>query len=111
MRTSSESAEANPSDAVGTKWPPAPQSASDDQTAWLDQARKVRDQALSLMRERFAKDLELAEQLVGGTKPEALAREAEYGRKLTAEYLAETEKLFALTHRLLRKHPRSRESS
>ena len=111
MRTSSEAAEANPADPVGAKRPPTPQSAVDDQTAWLDQAKRVRDQALRLMRERFAKDLESAAQVVGNTKPEALAREAEYARKLTAEYLAESDRLFALSSRLARKAPRTHESS
>ena len=106
MRTSSEAAEANPADAVGAKWTPAPQGAADDHAAWLDQAKKVRDQALHLMRERFAKDLESAAQVVGSTKAGALAREAEYGRKLTAEYLAESDKLFALSSKLARKAPR-----
>src|SRR5215471_15966765 len=105
MRTSSEGAEANPADAVGAKWPPGSQSAIDEQAAWVDQAKKVRDQALRLMRERFAKDLESAAQVVGNTKPEALAREAEYARKLTAEYLAESDRLFALSGRLARKTP------
>jgi hypothetical protein len=106
MRTSSEAAEANPADAVGAKWTPTPQNAGDDQAAWLDQAKKVRDQALHLMRERFARDLESAAQVVGSAKSSALAREAEYGRKLTAEYLAESDKLFALSRRLARKAPR-----
>ena len=111
MRTSSEPAEASPGDAVGTKWSPSSQKAIDDQTAWLDQARKVRDQALRLMRERFAKDLESAAQIVGSTKPEAVAHEVEYARKLTAEYLVESDRLFALSKRLARQPPRSHESS
>jgi hypothetical protein len=111
MRTSSEASEAAPADAVGAKWSPGSQSVIDDQAAWLDQAKKVRDQALRLMRERFAKDLESAAQVVGSTKAGALAREAEYGRKLTAEYLAESDKLFALSRRVVRQAPRSRESS
>ena len=111
MRTPSEAAEASSPDAVGAKWSAAAQSAVDDQAAWLDQAKKVRDQALRLMRERFAKDLESAEQLVGSTKADALAREAEYARKLTAEYLAESERLFALSSRLARMAPCGHESS
>jgi hypothetical protein len=103
MRTSSEAAEADHADAAGAKWRPAAQGPADDQAVWLEQAKKVRDQALRLLRERFAKDLESAEQVVGSTKPEALAREADYARKLIAQYLAESEKLFALTSRLLRK--------
>ena len=110
MRISSEAADAN-ADGAGATWPPAPPSLVDDQTAWLDQAKRVRDQALRLMRERFAKDLESAAEIVGSTKPEVLAREAEYARKLTAEYLAESEKLFALMSRLARKTPPGCESS
>jgi hypothetical protein len=109
MRTSNEPAEAP--EVVGAKWPPARQSAVDEQTAWLDQAKKVRDQALHLMCERFAKDLESAQQIVGSTKADALAREAEYARKLTAEYLAESERLFALSSRLARMAPCGHESS
>jgi hypothetical protein len=111
MRTSSEATEANPADAAGAKWTRSPQNAVDDQAAWLDQAKRVRDQALRLMRERFAKDLESAAQVIGSTKPEALAREAEYARKLTAEYLAESDRLFAVSSRLARKARETHEST
>jgi hypothetical protein len=110
MRTLSEAAEASLADAVGAKRPAAPQSAVDDQAAWMHQAKKVRDQALRLMRERFAKDLESAAQVVGSTKRDALAREAEYARTLTADYLAESDRLFALSSRLARKAPRTHKS-
>ena len=68
---------------------------------WLHQARKVRDEALRLLRERFTQDLESAVEILGSRDPEALAAEVEYANRLTADYLAESEKLFALMGRLV----------
>jgi hypothetical protein len=73
----------------------------DVQAAWLYQAQKVRDEALRLLRERFKQDLELATQLLGSRKPDALAAGADYANKLAADYLAESEKLFGLMSKLV----------
>jgi hypothetical protein len=67
---------------------------ADDGIAWLDQATKVRDEALRLLHDRFLKDLERATELVGPRKSTALALQAEYAEKLTADYLAESERQF-----------------
>jgi len=70
--------------------------ALDDYSLWLPQARRVRDEGLHLLRECFTKDLDSAAQLFGSRNPEALAFAAEYAAKLSADYLADSEKLFAL---------------
>ena len=71
----------------------------DDRSAWLRQAEQVRKDAARLLRERFARDLEAA-QFVASRNPEAFASEVKYADKLTADYLAESEKLLALIDRL-----------
>jgi hypothetical protein len=72
-----------------------------EQVEWLLQAKKVRDEAIGLLRERCARDLELAAELLEGRKTEALVIEIEYASKLTRDYLAESEKLFEITRRLV----------
>jgi hypothetical protein len=52
------------------------------------------------MHERFKKDLEDLSQLAGSRDRKALASQAEYADKLTADYLLESETLFELMRRL-----------
>src|SRR5215470_9841714 len=70
-----------------------------DEAAWLRQALNTRDDALRLLRERFARDLEAAGELIGSTDA-ALGSEAEYASKLLDEYLAASERLFAVAKEL-----------
>jgi len=77
-------------------------SEADAHDAWLSQARKTRDAALCLLRDRFASDLEAAAQLIGRDRPRAVALQADYATQLTANYLAESEKLFESMSRLAR---------
>ena len=70
--------------------------------AWLHQATKAREAALRLLLNRFTSDIEAARELFGGSKPADVERQAEYARKLTADYLAESEKLFELIAKLNR---------
>lgn len=74
--------------------------AVDDQAGWLRQAITVRNEALRLLQDRFTRDLQSAAALVSGRGPDAFAAELKYADKLTADYLAESEKLFALMDRL-----------
>jgi hypothetical protein len=71
------------------------------EAAWLRQARLVRDEAFGLLRDRIREDLEFAAQVLGGRNSAAFASEVEYASKLTAEYLAESERLFALMSTLV----------
>ena len=79
--------------------PCATEESVDVQAAGLEQARRVRDEALHLMCERFKQDLAFAAQLLGGKGPDGFVSEVEYANKLMADYLAESEKLFALIGR------------
>lgn len=75
--------------------------ATDAHAAWLCQATNARDAALRILQNRFRDDLEVATQLVGPTKPAAVALQTEYANKLMAAYLAESEKLFELMGKLV----------
>lgn len=75
---------------------------ANDQIAWLAQATKVRDEALRLMRERFSKDLEDVRLFVSCNAPNAFTLQVEYATKLTADYLAESERMFELISKLAR---------
>ena len=69
------------------------------EAAWLRQALSTRDEALRLLRDRFARDLEAAAGLIASGDA-ALGSEAEYAGKLLDEYLAASEKLFAVASEL-----------
>lgn len=73
----------------------------DVRAAWLLQAIKVRNEALNLLHERIEEDLRSATQLFDGRSPDVLASEAEYASKVIADYLIESERLLALTNRLV----------
>lgn len=73
-----------------------------DQVALLAQATKVRDEALRLLHERFSKDLKDVIQLVGCSAPDAFTLQVEYASELTANYLAESERMFDLMSKLAR---------
>jgi hypothetical protein len=75
-------------------------SAANDYAAWLDQATNVRDKTFRFLQDRFIKDVGEAAQFVGCIDPNALALQMEYATKLTADYLAESEKMFELMTRL-----------
>ncbi len=75
-------------------------SVSGDYAAWLDQATKVRDRAFRFLQDRFIKDVGEAAEFVGCIDPNALALQMEYATKLTADYLAESERMFELMSRL-----------
>jgi len=60
--------------------------------AWLNQAAKVRDDAVRLLRDRFRADVEAATELALCDQASTLALRAD-ADKLIAEYLAESEKL------------------
>jgi hypothetical protein len=67
----------------------------------LDQATKVREMAFRLAHECVTSDVEPAAQLVGCNDPNALAFQAECVTKLTADYLAESERMFELMSKLV----------
>ena len=94
-----EQSQGDGADTLNTR-PQATDRVADDHAAWLVQATKVRDEALRLMHERFIKDLEDVTQLVGGNDPIAFRLQVEYADKLTAGYLAESERLFDLMNKL-----------
>jgi len=71
--------------------------AAEARAAWFDETRKVRDEALRLLREQFNADLQSAAPILGGRKAEAFVAEVVYASELAAEYLAESERLFCLT--------------
>jgi hypothetical protein len=75
---------------------------------WLLQASKVREAALRLLLNRFISDIEAARELFGATKSSKLELQVEYARKLTADYLTESEKLFELVGSLTRPSTDSR---
>jgi hypothetical protein len=75
-------------------------SVTNDYAAWLEQATKVRNKAFGFLQDRFIKDIDEAAQFVGRIDPNALALQMEYATKLTADYLAESERLFELMSRL-----------
>jgi hypothetical protein len=76
---------------------------ANDYAAWLDQATKMRDKAFRFLQDRFIKDVGEAAQFVRCIDPNALALQKEYATKLTADYLAESEKMFELMTRLAQK--------
>ena len=78
------------------------QATSEAHQLWLLQATKVREAALRLLLSRFAGDIEAARELFGATKSSQLELQVEYARKLTADYLTESEKLFDLVGDLIR---------
>jgi len=75
-------------------------SVANDYAAWLEQATKVRNKAFGFLQDRFIKDVDEAAQFVGCIDPNALALQMEYATKLTADYLAESERMFELMSRL-----------
>jgi hypothetical protein len=76
--------------------------AANDYAAWLDQATRARDKAFRCLQDRFIKDVGEAAQFAGCIDSNALARQMEYATKLTADYLAESEKMFELMSMLAR---------
>jgi hypothetical protein len=77
------------------------ESAADECAAWLDQATKLRDKAFRISQDRFVKELEA--ELVGAIDPDTLALQVESAAKLTADYLAESEKMFELMRKQAQK--------
>jgi hypothetical protein len=70
-----------------------------EEVAWLREALSARDDALRLQRDRFARDLDAAGGLARSTDA-ALGSEAQYASKLLEEYLAASERLFAVAKEL-----------
>jgi hypothetical protein len=73
-----------------------------DPGTWLAQATRVREAALRLMLERFGRDLTDVQELVGRSDQNAFASQIDYANKLTASYVAESERMFELISRLAR---------
>jgi hypothetical protein len=97
--------------ATGTNFPTTgahSHATSEAHQLWQLQATKVREAALRLLLNRFASDIEAARELFAATKPAALELQVEYARKLTINYLMESEKLFKLVGNLIRPTPDSR---
>ena len=72
------------------------QATSEAHHLWLLQATRVREAALRLLLNRFAGDIEAPRELFGATKSSELELRFEYARKLTPDYLTESERLFDL---------------
>jgi|SRR5215471_661157 len=97
--------------AAGANVPPTGahgRATSEAHLLWVLQGTKAREAALRLLLNRFASDIEAAKELFAATKPAELELQVEYARKLTADYLTESEKLFELVGSLTRPSTGSR---
>jgi hypothetical protein len=99
MAIPNDSIDAGPADdATILSTPRSMEVAADEYVAWLDQATKLRDKAFRILQDRFIKDVEA--ELVGPIDPETLALQTEFATTLTADYLAESDKMFELMRKL-----------
>jgi hypothetical protein len=65
--------------------------------AWLDQASRMRDEAIRFTQERFAKELDVAVRLSKCTSAtEAIALQTEFANDTAADYIAEGQRFVGL---------------
>ena len=77
--------------------PQAIETLSKTYRTWLEQANRMRDEAIRFTQERFTKELDAAVRLSRCTNPtEALAVQTEFARSMAADYFAEGQKIAGL---------------
>lgn len=77
--------------------PPAIDAMAKTYTMWLNQANRLRDEAMRFAQERINKEIEAATQLGRCTNPsDAFAVQADFANTMAADYLTESKRMVEL---------------